>query len=172
MWNDTDTPIAYLITFRTHGTWLHGDERGSISRHHNTYGTPKLPYTPAWLETNRERLIDRPFILNARQRVLVRRSMRETCQIREWRLLAVNIRTNHAHAVVAAPSQAPGTVLNALKANATRSLRENQQWLSERSPWPTKAAPDICGLNYMLFARAATSNLNRVATYRRLSDII
>jgi len=23
MWNDTDTPLAYFISFRTHGTWLH-----------------------------------------------------------------------------------------------------------------------------------------------------
>ena len=29
VWNDTDTPLAYLITFRSYGTWLHGDERGS-----------------------------------------------------------------------------------------------------------------------------------------------
>src|SRR6185369_556860 len=30
MWNDTDIPLAYLITFRSYGTWLHGDDRGSI----------------------------------------------------------------------------------------------------------------------------------------------
>jgi len=29
MWNDTDIALAHLITFRCHGTWLHGDERGS-----------------------------------------------------------------------------------------------------------------------------------------------
>ena len=25
-------PLAYLITFRCYGTWLHGDQRGSIDR--------------------------------------------------------------------------------------------------------------------------------------------
>jgi hypothetical protein len=40
MWNDTDTPLAYLITFRCHGTWLHGDERGSVDRFHNRYKSP------------------------------------------------------------------------------------------------------------------------------------
>src|SRR6266566_1829504 len=25
MWNDTDTPLACFISFRTYGTWLHGD---------------------------------------------------------------------------------------------------------------------------------------------------
>ncbi len=33
MWNDTDIPLAYLITFRCYGTWLHEDERGATDRH-------------------------------------------------------------------------------------------------------------------------------------------
>ena len=33
-------PLAYLITFRTYGTWLHGDARGSVDREHNVFGTP------------------------------------------------------------------------------------------------------------------------------------
>ena len=27
MWNDTDIPLGYLITFRCYGTWLHGNKR-------------------------------------------------------------------------------------------------------------------------------------------------
>jgi hypothetical protein len=38
-----DTPLAYFITFTCHGTWLHGDERGSVDRGHNAPGTPFLP---------------------------------------------------------------------------------------------------------------------------------
>jgi hypothetical protein len=30
MWNDRDIPLAYLTTFRCYGTWLHGDDRGSV----------------------------------------------------------------------------------------------------------------------------------------------
>src|SRR5690606_38455625 len=33
---------AYLITWTTHCTWLHGDERGSVDRDHNTPHTPYL----------------------------------------------------------------------------------------------------------------------------------
>jgi hypothetical protein len=29
--NYDDTPIAYFITFRSYGTWMHGDERGSVN---------------------------------------------------------------------------------------------------------------------------------------------
>jgi hypothetical protein len=36
-------PLAYLITFRSYGTWLHGDPRGSVDRFHNVYGKPRLP---------------------------------------------------------------------------------------------------------------------------------
>jgi hypothetical protein len=36
----SDGPLAYLITFPTYGTWLHGDERGSVDRDHNLPGTP------------------------------------------------------------------------------------------------------------------------------------
>ena len=43
---DFDTiefPLAYLITIRSYGTWLHGDERGSMDRHeHHRYGFPKI----------------------------------------------------------------------------------------------------------------------------------
>jgi hypothetical protein len=42
-----DRPIAYFITFTTYGTWLHGDERGSVDKGHNRVGTefiaPNMP---------------------------------------------------------------------------------------------------------------------------------
>ena len=36
-------PLAYLITFACYGARLHGDESGSVDRHHNLPGTPYLP---------------------------------------------------------------------------------------------------------------------------------
>lgn len=32
MWNDTEIPLAIFFAFRAYGTWLHGDERGSVDR--------------------------------------------------------------------------------------------------------------------------------------------
>ena len=40
--DDNEFPLAYLITFRCYGTWLHGDERGSMDRTHNVFGAPKI----------------------------------------------------------------------------------------------------------------------------------
>ena len=48
MWNDTDIALAYLITFRSYGTWLHGDDRGSIDRFHNRYKSPYIPPNIKW----------------------------------------------------------------------------------------------------------------------------
>ncbi|MFN0279541.1 MAG: transposase [Pyrinomonadaceae bacterium] len=140
MWNDTDEPIAYFITFRSHGTWLHGDERGSVNRHHNVFRSPKIRHEPKWLVTNSSRLIGEPVILNGRQRACVKKAIKETCRIRGWTLLAINIRTNHVHVVIAAPAKAPGIVLNAIKANSTRVMRERGCWRSDRSPWVDKGS--------------------------------
>ncbi len=148
-WNNSDFPLGYLITFRTRGTWLHGDERGSISRHHNIYGTPKLRHEPKWLKTNQARLRGEPLILSPRQHACIRKAIIETCSIRGWKLYALNIRTNHIHIVVWADDMRPELVLNALKANATRIMRELGQWDEAYSPWADK------GSNRYLWTRAS-----------------
>ena len=139
MWNDTETPLAYLITFRTYGTWLHGDARGSIDRVHNRYRDPYLPPSERWQYHNLKQLKTEPFVLGATARRSVEKAIRETCVIRKWHLQALNVRTNHVHAVVTANRRA-GRVLNALKANATRQLREDQVWPHEFSPWADKGS--------------------------------
>ena len=139
-WNDTDTPIAYLITFRTYGTWLHGDRRGSMSRHRNVYGTPKLAHEPRWEGVNKSRMLRNPVVLDARMRMLVENEIRETCEFRAWKLHAINVRTNHAHTVISAGDRKPEPMLNAIKANATRCLRSAGLWDGDRSPWSDKGS--------------------------------
>jgi len=139
MWNDTDTPLAYFISFRSYGTWLHGDKRGSIDRFHNQYGGPYLPRIDAWHCHNRKQLKTDPFILGARERRSVEKAIRETCRIRKWHLQAVNVRTNHVHTVVTADRN-PELVLNALKGNATHCLREDRLWQYAFSPWARKGS--------------------------------
>jgi REP element-mobilizing transposase RayT len=135
MWNDTDTPLAYFISFRTYGTWLHGDRRGSIDRFHNSYRSPYLPPNEQWRDYNQQRLKAKPFILKARHRKSIEAAIRETCKIRRWSLQAIHVRTNHVHTVVSATQRRPELVLNALKANSTRQLREEGLWPHPLSPW-------------------------------------
>src|SRR5262245_3542936 len=135
MWNDTDIPLAYLITFRTYGTWLHGDKRGSVDRFHNVYDEPSMPPNEKWVRLNQMMSRGSPVILDVKRRAAVEFAIRETCEIRKWGLVALNIRTNHVHLVVSIGEIKPGITLNALKANATRVMRERECWKEEYSPW-------------------------------------
>jgi REP element-mobilizing transposase RayT len=139
VWNDTNIPLAYFISFRTYGSWLHGDARGSIDRSHNAYRSPYLPKSATWHDHNQRQLKRKSFVLNAHCRRLVDASVRDTCAIGKWWLRALNVRTNHVHCVVSARKTA-SLVLNALKANATRSLREAGQWDVPYSPWADKGS--------------------------------
>ncbi len=60
--------------------------------------------------------------------------IRDVCAHRGWRLHAINVRTNHVHAVVAA-ARAPETVMKDFKAYTTRSLRKADLWDFDHSPW-------------------------------------
>jgi REP element-mobilizing transposase RayT len=132
--NEDHTPLAYLITFRCYGTWLHGDERRSVDRHNRRYGAPLIKPNSTWRSYNQQTLKGNPVHLNIRQRALITAVLKETCEIRKWLLHAANVRSNHVHAVVRATCL-PGRVIGALKANATRALRETDQWTRLDSPW-------------------------------------
>jgi REP element-mobilizing transposase RayT len=123
----TDRPneaLAYLITFRCYGTWLHGDPRGSTNRWHNVFGTDYLAPQPALAEAERRLLRGPVQSLDSSRRDIVARAVRDECDFREWVLLSANVRTNHVHAVVGAPLVRPERVLMLLKKRATRLLRE------------------------------------------------
>ena len=113
MWNDTEIPLAYLITFRCYGTWLHGDERGSIDRFHNQYQTPYREPSQNLHHFSTQNLKSEPISLDIQRREIVKNAIHEVCDYRNWLLRAINIRTNHVHLVVSIgdsnPSQAKPT---------------------------------------------------------------
>src|SRR5215203_629266 len=139
-WNESGIPLAYLITFRCYGTWLHGDERGSVDEFNNKFETPFLPPNPKWYEFNKSKLKYEPVKLTAQMRSAVETAVRETCEIRGWQIYAINVRTNHTHTVVAAGAANSKKVLSAFKSNATRKMREKKCWLFEYSPWADKGS--------------------------------
>src|SRR5437588_9785803 len=140
MWNDTDIPLAYLITFRCYGTWLHGDERGSIDRFHNLYKSSYIEPNERWHQHNRRTLRGDTLTLNAMQRDSVEKAVRETCALRDWLLRAINVRTNHAHIVVSIGNTKPERALNAFKSNATRRMKLDGCWSQAYSPWADKGS--------------------------------
>jgi REP element-mobilizing transposase RayT len=140
MWNDTDIPLAYLITFRTYGTWLHGDERGSVDRFHNIYQEPYAEANSERKASIMSRMGSTPVILDAQQRNLVDAAVRKVCEYKRWALMALNVRTNHIHVVVAIGTVKSDTALNAFKAYATRNMRQNGCWKQAHSPWVNKGS--------------------------------
>ncbi len=103
--------MHYLITWHTYGTWLPGDDRGWRAR---------KDVQPVRLQT---RSRDRAFVMNNEQRGVVDSIIREHCEIRQWRILALNVRTNHVHLVCTA-DHPPEKILGECKAWASRRLRE------------------------------------------------
>jgi REP element-mobilizing transposase RayT len=140
MWNNTDIPLAYLFTFRCYGTWLHGDERGSIDRFHNQYKSPYIPPNKRWQGYNTRSLKREPVTLGEDQQRSVEQSIRETCELRQWLLRALNVRTNHVHVVASIGEARPESALNAFKANATRQMRQDGRWPSAASPWADRGS--------------------------------
>jgi REP element-mobilizing transposase RayT len=123
-WDESQFPLAYLITIRTYGTWLHGDQRGSMDRHgKNIYGTEKIGLDPVYSVTMERNMSSEPFLLKARPRAVVEAAIRSVCSHRGYGLSAIHVRTNHAH-VVSTSSGPLDPMMNAFKANATRELRE------------------------------------------------
>ena len=128
-------PLAFLITFRCYGTWLHGDERGAVDRKNfHRYGTPGMPANRKLAEDEKDELSHAAITLNPAQRTVIEKAIHEVCEHRGYDLVAVNARTNHVHSVVKAPCK-PERVMGTFKAYATRQLREAGLFGRDTRPW-------------------------------------
>jgi REP element-mobilizing transposase RayT len=124
IYENNEFPLAYLITLRTYGTWLHGDERSSTRRRRKSATESKLIDINVPLEDKmREAMAQEPLILDQEQRSIVGEAIEEVCQYRNYSLHATNARTNHVHVVLTAQAN-PDRISDTLKAYATRRLRE------------------------------------------------
>ena len=126
---------GYLITFRCYGTWLHGDERGSVDRrHYNRIGMPQMPPDPERVQRRRTQLKQDPYILGPVERRIVESAVKQVAGTRGYRLLALNVRSNHAH-IVSNNAAKPEQMMNGFKAYSTRSLRAAGLIANDFKPW-------------------------------------
>jgi REP element-mobilizing transposase RayT len=128
-------PLAYFISFRTYGTWLHGDERGSVDRDTNQFNTPFVEPNEAKRSSEQERMSGPPIQLTPAQREVVANTITEVAHHRHWLIHTLNVRTNHVHIIVSAPNTTPEKVMNDLKAYATRRLREANLLPADTKLW-------------------------------------
>jgi REP element-mobilizing transposase RayT len=132
---ERNAPVAYMITFRCYGTWLQGDERGSVDRKSfNRFGTPKIEPNVELEDRNSRRLKQNPYRLDPRERSVVEGAIKEVCRVREYNLYGLNVRSSHVHVVIAY-SGALERVMDSFKAYATRELRAAGMLETDEKAW-------------------------------------
>jgi rfaE bifunctional protein kinase chain/domain len=126
----------WLLTWTTYGTWFPGDERGFVSELRddqwakyiaNTPGTDCKKNIPALAAFSRRIMKGASVRLTSDQAQVVVAQLRETAQVRGWKLLAAAVMANHVHLVVGVPGDPdPSSLLRDFKSYASRRL--NQRW--------------------------------------------
>ncbi len=62
---DNIFPLAYLITIRCYGSWLHGDQKGSVGRYEfNAYGSPRMAHSDKLNNIMRQEMREEVVLLN------------------------------------------------------------------------------------------------------------
>src|SRR5712691_1448327 len=112
--------MRYFITFACYGAHLHGDESGSVDRHHNVPESRLAEPNPERVAVKRLQMDQAPYFLDRRRRATVLDALREVCLHRGWSLWAAHVRTNHVHAVVEAEAR-PEKIMHAFKPHASRN---------------------------------------------------
>jgi len=113
--------LAYLITFTTYGTRLHGNAKGSVDDEHNAYGTPLVQTDLEREMRSKGTMAGRSYKMSPVEREIVRNAITDLATERRWHLLAVRVRSNHSHVVIAA-ERAPERIMSDFKARASRDL--------------------------------------------------
>lgn len=126
----------WLLTWRTYGTWLPGDERGFVDPVfdpngkrviHNIPGTPVDADNPLLRQYSREVMRGDPVLLTSEQTKELLEQFQETARYRGWLLVVVAILVNHVHVVVGAPGDPdPAVLLRDFKSYGSRRL--NRRW--------------------------------------------
>ena len=109
--------MRYFVTFACYGARMHGDESGSVDRHHNLVGSRRLEPDAQRLMAERREMLQDPYVLDQAGRAVVLAA----CVHRGWNLLAAHVRSNHVHAIVEAETR-PERIMNEFKSYASREL--------------------------------------------------
>ena len=128
------SPLAYLLTFTGYGTWLHGDERGSVDKEHNAPATPVLPPDPQRHAHEWNELAESPYHLDGPRRQVSLHALCEIAQRKGWMLHAAHVRSNHVHLVVTVEGT-PERILNDFKTAVSRRLNKVFPAERDRTRW-------------------------------------
>ena len=127
-------PLADLITFRTYGSWLHGDHRTSVDRYRNQYGTPKIPPNTSFETKMHNTQKQQTIILTKKHGDIILDAAIYACTKYNWDLFTIHVRTNHVHVTINS-NRTPEHMVNQIKAYATRFLREKKAFSKDSKIW-------------------------------------
>jgi DNA replication protein DnaC/REP element-mobilizing transposase RayT len=127
-------PLAYFITVSTYGSRLPGDPSGWVERRRNQYGAPRGVPCIKLQQRSRWALRSDTLVLSPAMRSCVERSIRDACRLAGWAVIAIEVRTNHFHVLVASGENA-GQTLSRLKGCATRALRATSLVTHDQRVW-------------------------------------
>ena len=158
----------WLITWRTYGSWLPGDERGFVSPVRDQHGVevihnipgmaynadmPKLKrYAKSQLKCDSIRLV-------LAQAECLLDQFHETSRYRGWQLFAVAVMADHVHVVVGVTGDPdPSDILGDLKSYGSRSLNKkwtklkSETWWAESGSKRKLPTPDavLAAINYVI----------------------
>lgn len=127
-------PLAFFITFRTYGTWLHGDARGSVDDEHNVYGTALIRPNVMTEIRSAYRMTHPAMVLSTEQRAAVDLALLDVARHRGWTILAAAVRTNHVH-IVCEGDAGVERMMGDFKRWSTKRLRESGLVAPDQPIW-------------------------------------
>ncbi|MCG3137432.1 MAG: Valine--tRNA ligase [Phycisphaerae bacterium] len=123
---------AWLLTWTTYGTWLPGDDRGSVSRHPTSSGqqkinnipdTPYDPSDPTRRNVAAQRLSENPVHLTLQQANTLFRNFEDVCRRHRINPLAIAFMPDHVH-ILCQAEQDGSSLLQLFKGNFAKILNE------------------------------------------------
>ena len=126
--------MRYFITFACYGARLHGEESGSVDRHHNLVGSRLLEPDAERVMAERREMLQDPYVLDEVARPVVLAAIQRHCAYRGWNLLAAHVRSNHVHSIVEAEAR-PERIMNEFKSYASRELNQLASERPGRKRW-------------------------------------
>lgn len=126
--------MRYFVTFACYGARLHGEDSGSVDRHHNLVGSRLLEPDAQRRMAERRLMLQDPYVLDEAGRAMVLAAIQRHCAHRGWNLLAAHVRSSHVHAVVEVEAR-PERIMNEFKSYASRALNQLGSYGPDRKRW-------------------------------------
>jgi len=108
--------VGYMVTWRTYGSWLPGDERGYVIDGQILHGDLKI------LERNKKRQKSPTVKLNKKEIHLVRQTILNEAKRIGQKIVALTVCTNHVHLTARANTKSIEDIVGRYKSITTRAL--------------------------------------------------